>query len=193
MSQNLTLAALSATNFTDFRAAVTPGGIEAQEAAGQAIFVSNATLPKDCNRDMLALMGVKFGADVDDLFVMAQLPDGWKKQATEHSMWSDLLDENGRKRASIFYKAAFYDRKAHMNLCRRYIADAHESCDADGTAVEYGKHTHVKTVVKDCADIIHTIGIREADDYQTGDEHRVLAETWLDVHYPDWHNPLAYW
>ena len=54
---------------------------------------------------------------------MVKLPAGWKKQATDHSMWSKLLDESGAVVASIFYKAAFYDRIAEMNCapyCRRY-------------------------------------------------------------------------
>ena len=31
-------------------------------------------------------------------------------------MWSDLLDDKGVKRGSIFYKAAFYDRSAFLRL-----------------------------------------------------------------------------
>jgi len=31
-------------------------------------------------------------------------------------MWSYLLDEHGRRRVAIFYKAAFYDRSAFMRL-----------------------------------------------------------------------------
>lgn len=43
-----------------------------------------------------------------------ELPDGWKKVGTNHDMHSDLVDETGKVRASIFYKAAFYDRRADM-------------------------------------------------------------------------------
>lgn len=100
----------------NFRAAVTPGGIERQEAEGQRIFVASEVLPIDCPQSELEALGFKFGEPVDDLFVAVQFPDGWKKKATDHSMWSELIDPEGKVRASIFYKAAFYDRKAHMSL-----------------------------------------------------------------------------
>ncbi len=194
MMTGLSPAAFAAKNSTDLLAAITPGGIERQEAAGQAAFVSNATLPKDCDREALKKCGVIFGTDADELFVNVQLPAGWKKQATTNSMHSDLLDEKGRQRASIFYKAAFYDRRAHMTMCHRYDIDGYVSCDADGNDVEYGKHTHFKTVVVDGAVMLHSIGrIRDKDDYQTGDMHCQQAREWLDLNYPDWRNPLAYW
>jgi hypothetical protein len=31
-------------------------------------------------------------------------------------MWSQLVDAEGVPRVAIFYKAAFYDRKAHMSF-----------------------------------------------------------------------------
>lgn len=180
-----------------WRVAITPGGIEAQEAAGQATFVSNATLPKEmlhgCDREKLEQMGIKFGADVDDLFVTVQLPEGWKKKATDHAMWSDLLDDNGRKRAAIFYKAEFYDRSAHISLCRRYGVSGYEPCDNEGNAAEHGKNSHMKTVVKDGDAALHVVGIREDSDYKTGEAHGKEAGDWLTAHFPNWQNPLAYW
>lgn len=101
--------------------AATPGGIEAQEAAGQATLVAGSWFPKDMMgvaRPELEGLGFKFGADVDDVFVSVQLPQGWKKVATDHSMWSDVIDDKGLVRGSIFYKAAFYDRKAHLRWDR---------------------------------------------------------------------------
>lgn len=200
MKHEISLAALAAAasgNMDNFIAATTPGGIEAQEAAGQATFVSNETLPKGmlhgCSREQLEQMGIKFGADMDDIFVTAQLPEGWEKQATDHSMWSDLLDEKGRKRAAIFYKAAFYDRSAHISLCRRYGVHGYELCDSEGRPMEYGKNSHLQTVVKDCDTTIHVVGIREDLDYQTGETHGAEGRAWLNAHFPKWENPLAYW
>lgn len=91
-----------------------PGGIEAQEARGQRELVNSEVLPAKGDWEQLEALGVKRGEPVagDRLFVHAELPAGWKKQATDHSLWSDLVDETGKKRASIFYKAAFYDRDA---------------------------------------------------------------------------------
>lgn len=189
MQTQLTPAALAAAvsgDLVNFIAAVTSGGIEAQERAGQTSFVGNTTLPKDMSfansQETLKQMGITLGAEVDDLFVEAQLPDGWTKRATDHAMWSDLLDEKGRKRAAIFYKAAFYDRNARMSLCLRYRCDCYEPCD-DGYS----------TVVTDGGTTIQVIGTREKGDYRLGEEHSKQAEAWLDSHYPDWKDPLAYW
>lgn len=200
MNNKITPAALLAAasgNLDNFMAATTPGGIEAQEAAGQATFVSNATLPKEmlhgCDREKLEQMGIKFGADVDDLFVTVQLPEGWKKKATDHAMWSDLLDDKGRKRAAIFYKAAFYDRSAHISLCRRYGVSGYEPCDNEGNAAEYGNNSHMQTVVKDGDATMHVVGIREDSDYKTGEAHGKEAGDWLTAHFHEWQNPLAYW
>lgn len=98
---------------------MTPSMIEAQEAQGQRELINSAQLPVDIDpisRAKLESAGVVFGAvsKGDPMFRTATLPAGWRKAATSHSMWSDLLDENGDKRAAIFYKAAFYDRSAHM-------------------------------------------------------------------------------
>jgi len=108
------------TNTTDqspeFHRAVraVPGGIQAQEAQGQRELVNAEVLPAKGDWEQLEALGVKRGDYVkgDPMFVHAELPAGWKKQATDHSLWSDLVDETGKKRASIFYKAAFYDRDA---------------------------------------------------------------------------------
>jgi len=95
----------------------TTSAIEAQERQGQAELVRSQVLPADVRgKDILEAAGVVFGDAVpgDPLFVNATLPEGWKKVATDHDMWSKLVDADGVERASIFYKAAFYDRDAFM-------------------------------------------------------------------------------
>ncbi len=97
------------------------GFIEAQEAQGQRGLVNSDTLPTNLRgnaREQLEAAGVKFGDVVegDSLFQYVELPEGWEKRATSHSMWSELVDETGTVRATIFYKAAFYDRDAFLNL-----------------------------------------------------------------------------
>ena len=52
----------------------------------------------------------------DPLFRPATLPDGWQRKASDHAMGSHIADALGRQRVTVFYKAAFYDRKAHMSL-----------------------------------------------------------------------------
>lgn len=54
------------------------------------------------------------------MFCPATLPPGWTRKGSEHALWSHLLDEHGRRRAAIFYKAAFYDRSARMSMGTLY-------------------------------------------------------------------------
>lgn len=124
MTNPAALKALAEGDMKNFAVASTPGGIEAQEAAGQAKLVSNFNkLPKDMGPDGRKIaeeLGFKFGGDVDEIFVSVTPPPGWSLKATEHSMHNDLLDEAGVRRAGMFYKAAFYDRRADLYWVKRY-------------------------------------------------------------------------
>lgn len=93
--------------------------IHAQEKAGQELVVNTTILPKEMgNRADYEALGVVFGPDYDDLFLHAALPAGWHKVGTDHDMWSEVADAEGNVRIKIFYKAAFYDRRAHMFIHR---------------------------------------------------------------------------
>lgn len=97
-----------------------PDSIYASEARGQRELVMSTQLPVVCHgqKEELVRAGVIFGEPCEDdsLFCEATLPDGWTKRPTDHSMWSELVDGDGKVRARIFYKAAFYDRVAHMRV-----------------------------------------------------------------------------
>lgn len=88
------------------------------EAAGQRQFVTSAAMPKEGPWDQLEALGFVRGegVDGDDLFIGATLPAGWAKRSTDHSMWSMIVDQRGVERVEIFYKAAFYDRRAFFRL-----------------------------------------------------------------------------
>src|SRR5262245_10694052 len=99
-----------------------PAGIEAQEAQGQREMVASTVLPTEVNfresdADYEAL-GFTFGEVVagDPLFRQATLPEGWSRKGSDHAMWSYVVDERGIERVGVFYKAAFYDRKAGLNI-----------------------------------------------------------------------------
>lgn len=94
--------------------------IEQQERNGQRQLVNSDRLPSEFSGDRAEweALGFAFGDPdpADPLFMPATLPEGWQRQATDHSMGSVLVDALGRERVRIFYKAAFYDRRAHMSL-----------------------------------------------------------------------------
>lgn len=194
-----------------------PGGfIERQEARGQH-HLANARegntilLPLDGstkNAEVWAAIGVTFGemADGDALFVKATVPDGWRIVKTDHSMWSYLADDQGRERASIFYKAAFYDRSAHMRIstCLIYHS-AYEHSEDD--AKPYGERRK-RWVVEAMAPGRKNLLLWASEwilPYESGDQAsmnsywakedagRKNAEDWLTGNYPDHKNPVAYW
>jgi hypothetical protein len=181
------LAAAMSGDLSNAMIASTPGGIERQEAAGQRTLVASAMLPKEirgATREQLTALGFKFGADVDDLFVECELPPGWTKRGTDHSMHSDLLDEQGRKRAGIFYKAAFYDRKADMSMLRRYGIQSWRT----------GSSEDLRRVdVIDGENVIKEFGEVKFDDWDGQGALVAAATVWLTEQHPDWNNPLACW
>jgi hypothetical protein len=178
--------------------------IERQERRGQDALVNSRALPVKFNsgtKEQLEGFGVVFGEPIDDLFCNATLPSGWKKKATGHSMWSKLIDEQGRERASIFYKAASYDRDAFINVSRRFSycvepVNGWEDKDCD----KYQWHC----VVTDCETIVwksETIGPRP--DYSDRGAYlkffnekqtlELVGKEWIEEHYPDYRNQSAYW
>lgn len=94
------------------------GFIEAQEARGQAQVVASQQLPSEGDWSDLEALGFVKGEPVegDGLFVNATIPEGWYKEATDHSMWSVIKDERGIERVMVGYKAAFYDRWARISV-----------------------------------------------------------------------------
>jgi len=174
-----------------------PNNILAQEAQGQRSFTQSDTLPTEFNsygeynaKAILEAAGVKFlgVVDGDPMFQYVELPQGWKKVATDHSMWSQLVDDKGRERASIFYKAAFYDRSAHLSLNCRYST----RFDYD----RFEKENVGVTNITDGSKVVHAFDMVPAageERYAVADKLNQLALNWLNENYPDWRNPGSYW
>lgn len=167
-----------------------------QEKRGQAQFVHSDVLPKDMrgHRATFEAMGVVFGDDHDDLFVKCTLPEGWSKQATDHRMRSNVIDEKGRERIYVFYKAASYDRSAHCSPVRRF---------GYGTKPETGYENYTYGVTPDVP-YVEDCGVEiwrgepmapteEIPSYKIDAVLRPIAQAWLEEHYPDWEDYLAYW
>lgn len=80
-------------------------------------------VPKGDQEDLKA-MGLKIIGPVenDPLFLNVQFPHGWTKKRTNHGMYTDILDEKGRKRGTIMYKPDFWDRDGRTYSTNRFIA-----------------------------------------------------------------------
>lgn len=96
--------------------------VPVQEKLGQLALASSTQLPIKGllgERARWEVLGVKILDDVksdDSLFCHVELPPGWRKVPRDHDYWTDLVDAEGTVHAEIFYKAAFYDRRANVRL-----------------------------------------------------------------------------
>lgn len=183
--------------------------IECMEAQGQSELVraGGTRLPTELGmghqteqiRAALESWGVKLLGPVpgDALFQQAELPAGWSIKPTDHSMWSDLVDEKGRKRAAIFYKAAFYDRKAHLRLVDRFQISAVEGEERPGPVamrVMDGEVELFRSKTYSIGDRKGLLGLSKFErQYECDDAAQKEAQDWLDKNKPDWRTPGAYW
>jgi hypothetical protein len=181
------------------------GTIERAEARGQADLVKSADFPRKmmgvCKEQVAAGTGIVFGENVNDLFVSVTLPDGWKLVATDHNMWSDLVDNKGRKRASVFYKAAVYDRDAFARFNKYYnVKNTYHNAagvpqytkDGAGLNKAFSGEALITVTLEDAdGGVLRSMGPfkmgREPDD--------AGVVMWKDhlVQFPDSDNPFAYW
>jgi hypothetical protein len=118
--------------------AVSPEGVRCNimEAEGQRQIVASEVLPTDAPWQELVSLGFVRGEGVagDPLFCRCTIPAGWKRQGSDHAMWSYIVDQRGVNRVAIFYKAAFYDRKAHASIAHPGYSLATEAIYGDGPA-----------------------------------------------------------
>jgi hypothetical protein len=174
-----------------------------QERQGQAELVGSTVLPTDIQGDgrrALEVAGVVFGKRVagDPMFTEATLPEGWRKVATSHDMWSDLLDDLGRVRARIFYKASWHDRSSHMSVEARYgVRTEYEKRSGECAWHENGTRAVVLDGGHPGSDtrLFATAWQypKKGNDRWHAPEPRKEAETWLAKHFPRHKEPNAYW
>jgi hypothetical protein len=192
-------ASLQAMLNGDFPSAIlaaTPGGIERQEAAGQAKLVKSADrLPTAVNypydttiSEVSEKLGIQLGSIIDDVFIEATFPKGWHIKPTEHYMWSNLIDDRGRKRASIFYKAAFYDVSAHINFECRYDINGYATREDGGV-----KLRGCQVVDRSTEKVLWSSDFVGERDYDSQDKNSAEARKWLNENFPQRDDPFAYW
>lgn len=161
-----------------------------EQRGQQELTAQTDKLPKRGSEDPAwAQMGVQFGEEVkgDSLFRYATLPVGWTLKPTDHSLWSELLDNHGRQRATMFYKAAFYDRSAHITLVPRYFISGEYQTEGDYKSPK-------RSVVKDQTDkSIVLFATEYTSDYDTENAHYNVAKKWLKEFRPQCENAAAYW
>lgn len=181
--------------------------IENQERRGQQSVVKNQRLPKKLNshskdniehaKQQYEKMGIIIVDEYDDLFWNVELPEGWEIKATDHTMWNNLFDNKGRKRANLFYKAAFYDRDAFINFDTRFHISVDHIADASSD-YEVWKNSDYQGIVKDGEKIIFsTECVPATDDYWEDniirDDLKEQLEKYMSEHYPNYRDINSYW
>lgn len=175
-----------------------PNAIETQELQGQKELLESSQLPIKVNsprginaEEQYDLMGIKVveKTEEDELFLTVKLPSGWKIERTDHSLWTKLVDDKGRQRGTIFYKAAFYDRDSFINFSTRYNWQGN-----------YERKHFVSYIVKDFATdqiIFETQAmsqdVSQPDYFKKQDDLQEQCKDFLKENYPDHENINAYW
>jgi hypothetical protein len=177
-----------------------PGAIERQERQGQADLVASSRLPISGllgpERATWEAMGIEIDdtPSDDDLFVNVKLPPGWRLKPTDHDMWSDLLDAKDRARARIFYKAAFYDRRAFIRPVTRFSIE--QDYDRGDNVYQFQVKDGEKVAYT--SQEAHRIEGRGPDVYDQNEALRVGLERecaeWLKSRgVEDYKNPALHW
>ena len=176
--------------------------IEIQEAQGQRqLNQPNApvgegkavTLPTTINSDrdgseghrsILESWGFVFGEPHSDdpIFCDGKLPVGWDMKPSDHSMWSYIYDEEGRERVSIFYKAAFYDRDAFLNVNGRFRTQKDYLGEGDD---QYKPTSPIRVTVTDQE--TGETQVLEGPNRETDDKQRAVCEGLVEG--GNWHHP----
>lgn len=167
--------------------ASTPGGIEAQEAAGQQDVAGGEMVPRiirGATKKELTKLGFEFLGELDEIFHKAKLPKGWSIRPTSHSMHSDLIDSKGSVRAAIFYKAAFYDRRATMTMVHRFVS-----------RIDYSNPSVRRFQIWDNKknEMVTLIGTADFNDHEKQDKLDKKCGDWLKLNKPDHNDAMAYW
>jgi len=209
-------AMLKGPEFTEnFIAAATPGGLERQEREKQRDLARSEKLPIKLGlpKEVFEKLGFKFGAPIDKMLQEGTLPEGWKKIPSPwHSMYSYVLDPQGRARWTIFFKGAFYDYEAFgWSLQRRYVVRAHQNYDQNhdrrrdgetpiwGEVIDYGVpfdtkeeyHGGVKPKVLHHGEKFTPKNVFDID--RVRQMVTLEMEMWIDARFPNYADPLAYW
>lgn len=157
---------------------------------------------------LLTGLGFELGEPFPDdpLFRPCKLPEGWRIRPTEHHMHSDIVDPRGFARFGVFYKAAFYDRRAHLSWNRRLTAtyDPRRDFSEHHYRAVYAmlpndeRGCRRACILQSWADPSELPADRDDSaalqaHYAKGDALDLKAKAWITEHYPEHQNPLAYW
>ena len=170
--------------------------VEIVERSAQDVAVSTTLMAKDMNpgREVWESLGFEF-ADIegDDVLCRAKLPEGWTMNATDSQYWTEIRDENGMVRGKMFFKGAYYDRKARMALKQRYEICTDYDEESNTRKIYFGNNDEEIFVAG-------TLARPKNDDYEGFKKYeldtsilQMVAKEYANENYPDWKDVRAYW
>jgi hypothetical protein len=162
-------------------------------------------------RPQLEKLGFKFFNPVtpphsirrrEPTFYSGQFPPGWFLapdggiEGRANAMHSNIIDHNGNKRGSVFFKAAFYDYNATIRLYPRYETRQEYSDNWKDDRGEQSKQFLV--VDRVTGENVYDSGwVKNKDNPELPplyvNEQERKSREWLNENYPDHEDPLAYW
>jgi hypothetical protein len=181
-------------------------------AQGGVLFLDRAMKPGIVA--VLERLGFQFPPETGDLDPILRPvvgPPGWTLRPKESAYWTDLLDPKGHVRGHIFYKGAYYDRRAQFYPLTRYwietefaSASGHPeitAAKARGETVDlFGSHAHLPYQRFMVCDRENPLPIHQGpwlswnESVGPGNSSPSPGiRSWLDSRYPDHADPLAYW
>lgn len=177
-------------------------GERAEEAEERPCRVCGGTkLHPDALERLRDDVGIVYVERVDDLFAKVDMPKGWGKEATDHNMHNDLFDAEGNKRASIFYKAAFYDRRADIKWKARYGVTPEYKQAPGGDPTERPEDPDALEIQRPVAldratgEILNrpVRWFHRMDEYDEYGDARDTMKDWLDENVEDWDHCIDSW
>lgn len=173
------------------------GMAESIERSHGAAMRNSTQLPADMqrHRESFEAVGFVFGepVDGDPIFLEVTMPEGWAKKPTDHPMWSDLVDGEGRRRGAVFYKGSFWDRSAHMHLVRRYVCRTEygEGDDQQVCVLDFGQGGERVRLYE--SEVLTRPEDRSRKFYDRVEAEREKAKAWMVERFPEHDDVTAYW
>lgn len=132
----------------------------------------------------------------DQVFIIALLPDNWKKHPTSHTNISCVKDEKNRTRIRIYLKNTRIDRFAHSIILSRYTIEdklelgdpitdhkiKYQVIDRSNDNVIFETSTASQSSAEDFIQFVNNNYVLKMDTHK-----------WMDENFPEWKDPFAYW
>lgn len=189
MSDMSTVSATSEESPFELYWTQSPTTLGTQEGGECSTLINDTVLPTNMWPDQVEFekLGIIFGDKQQDNPEMIRciLPMGWKKMNTNDPMIVILIDDKGRRRATIFRHPAYGCSDLMQLDCRIGIHVGHGLNDAVFAQVLDGERVLFSTKH------IYPSGVEKL--WEIKKSAQASAINWAEKYYPQWRDVQAYW